>query len=228
GTEVADTNYTINFDPADDCTFEIVFNADFVKPLADNAEIVITYSAVLDTDAEIAAETNDNTAWITYSAQTSQPVTVTVATYMATVNKRAESVNGDILDGAHFKLFDALTGGNEIELIKVTTENETYYRPIVEGEEPEEIVVGTAVIKGLDKKTYYLEETQAPDGYNMLTAREALNAGEVTEINVVNNSGAILPGTGGVGTTMFYVLGSVMMIGAAVLLVTKKKMANEQ
>ena len=45
--------------------------------------------------------------------------------------------------------------------------------------------------------------------------------------DVVNNSGAQLPSTGGIGTTIFYVLGSVLVIGAAVLLVTKKRMSTK-
>ena len=45
--------------------------------------------------------------------------------------------------------------------------------------------------------------------------------------NVVNNIGTTLPGTGGIGTTIFYVLGSVLVIGAAVLLVTKKRMSTK-
>ena len=48
------------------------------------------------------------------------------------------------------------------------------------------------------------------------------------QIEVLNQSGALLPSTGGVGTTIFYVIGGVLMAGAAVLLVTKKKLANEQ
>ena len=45
-------------------------------------------------------------------------------------------------------------------------------------------------------------------------------------VNVTNNAGAILPSTGGIGTTIFYVLGSILVIGAAVLLITKKRMGN--
>ena len=44
--------------------------------------------------------------------------------------------------------------------------------------------------------------------------------------NVVNQSGAELPSTGGIGTTIFYVLGGLLVVGAGVLLVTRKRMGK--
>ena len=95
---------------------------------------------------------------------------------------------------------------------------------------------GKIEIKGLDADTYYLRETQAPAGYNKLandvevkieptesTDGKTLTLAAVTS-KINNNAGTELPSTGGIGTTIFYVLGSVLVIGAAVLLVTKKRM----
>ncbi|MBQ9925335.1 MAG: LPXTG cell wall anchor domain-containing protein, partial [Clostridia bacterium] len=48
-------------------------------------------------------------------------------------------------------------------------------------------------------------------------------AGSLTS-SVVNNMGSVLPETGGIGTTIFYVLGGLMAVGAGVLLVAKKRM----
>ena len=98
-------------------------------------------------------------------------------------------------------------------------------------------------IKGLKKGTYWLQETEAPQGYNGLTARVEVdltggnnvakmdnttyvpvnNAG----IHIVNNTGATLPSTGGMGTPLFYVIGGGLMVAAVVLLVTKKRMENK-
>ena len=50
----------------------------------------------------------------------------------------------------------------------------------------------------------------------------------VTAINVVNNAGTLLPSTGGIGTTIFYVVGGILVAAAGVLLITKKRMSKEQ
>lgn len=112
------------------------------------------------------------------------------------------------------------------------------------------MTAGKITIKGLDDATeYYLYETKAPAGYNRLTAAVRFeitatysNAGDnctsVTatvnndvqssvSVNVRNNKGSTLPSTGGIGTTLFYVIGGVLMAVAAVLLVTKKRMNNK-
>ena len=114
------------------------------------------------------------------------------------------------------------------------------------------IEAGNPVIKGLDDSVnYYLYETKSPAGYNLLsepvsfriaagynTDGSALSAGNPTvtigngepsttlSTDVVNQSGAELPSTGGMGTTIFYVLGAVLVVGAGVLLITKKRMSD--
>ena len=111
---------------------------------------------------------------------------------------------------------------------------------------------GKISIKGLDdEKEYYLYETKAPGGYNALTAPVKIMITdntydpignqivtqpnvEVNEANaysgvgfsVANNVGTTLPGTGGIGTTIFYVIGGGLMVAAAILLITKKRMEN--
>lgn len=111
---------------------------------------------------------------------------------------------------------------------------------------------GLMPIIGLEADTYYLEEIAAPDGYNLLdgpvTVIISATAGtdKFTELevkvglgdvvdgdldtgivagSVENRSGATLPETGGIGTTIFYILGSVMALGAVVLMITRKRMS---
>ena len=77
--------------------------------------------------------------------------------------------------------------------------------------------------------TVYLDENGNVTSTETSTTVEViLNDIAATAIVVVNKTGAELPSTGGMGTTIFYVLGGVLMAGAAILLVTKKKMFNEQ
>lgn len=115
------------------------------------------------------------------------------------------------------------------------------------------MTAGDITIKGLDDaENYYLYETKAPAGYNRLTepVKFKINAtynetgdhyeavstkvgdaeAAVTglKVSVENNAGTTLPSTGGMGTTVFYVVGGGLMAVAVVLLVTKKRMENKR
>ncbi len=157
------------------------------------------------------------------------------------VQKYKESVaDENKLDGAKFKLYDAQNDGNEIPLVKIS---DGMYR-VASAEEraavdfvSAEIEAGAAQIFGLDAKTYYLEETVAPAGYNILTERIPVeikkdnvddNGILYRTIDVINNAGALLPSTGGIGTTIFYAVGSVMVLAAVVLLASKKRMGKAE
>jgi LPXTG-motif cell wall-anchored protein len=91
--------------------------------------------------------------------------------------------------------------------------------------EGDEYLYSSAVVYGLDKdSTYYLEETKAQEGYNLLDEEKTVNLGSTTSISVVNNAGSVLPSTGGIGTTIFYAIGAVLVIGAGIVLVTRRRM----
>lgn len=98
---------------------------------------------------------------------------------------------------------------------------------------------GKAAFRGLKDGTYELVEVEAPDGYNLLldpvavevdgSGATADNQAPLTVTTVVENaSGTALPGTGGIGSTIFYVLGFAMAVTAAVLLVTKRRMRADE
>ncbi len=105
---------------------------------------------------------------------------------------------------------------------------------------------GKFIIKGVNAGIYRIEETKAPASFNPLRAPVVVRVnadGTVTfngtEMNpsdtenpgyvmIKNNSGTELPETGGIGTTIFYVAGSILLIGAAILLIVKKRMSDEK
>lgn len=91
-------------------------------------------------------------------------------------------------------------------------------------------VNGEAEVRGLKNGTYYLIETEAPAGYNLLSETiEVVVAGSDTDttkltykVDVGNSTGSLLPGTGGIGTRIFYIAGAALLLGAVVVLLVKK------
>lgn len=155
-----------------------------------------------------------------------------------------DSTNKTPLAGAGFRLYDS-TGTTEIGLIYDDTLSA--YRPVKSGETAEEMTSadGTGVfnIKGLDAGTYVLKETKVPSGYNKCAdttvvikathAEAASGASATTTLSsdsnvtntIENKQGSTLPETGGMGTTIFYVIGAILVIGAGVVLITRKRMS---
>ena len=158
-----------------------------------------------------------------------------------------DTANKTPLAGAGFRLYDS-TGTTEIALIY--DETLSAYRPVEDGETAEEMTsadsTGVFNIKGLDAGTYVLKETTVPDGYNKCadttiiikathvesadgaSATTTLSSDSNVTNTIENKQGSTLPETGGMGTTIFYVLGGILVVGAVVLLVTKKRMNGEK
>ena len=245
-----DTDYTVAFDVAckdknganATCDFEITFTQTYLDSITTNTDIVVTYTAVLNENAEIAVATNDNETKLDYGDNSHSEWDVTTTkTFMFDIIKTDS--NRKVLTGAKFELYDAETVGSKIALVKGT---DGVYHVATDAEKSAEgftsavIEAGRATVKGLDANTtYWLEETEAPAGYNKLASRvrvEIMEAnltttmtGETWEqgnggVQITNQAGTELPSTGGMGTTIFYVLGSILAVGAIVLLVTKKRM----
>ena len=213
--------------------------------------VTVTYYAQINEKAVVADEANVNKAKVEYgtNSHTEYDTTETYVWKMNIVKYTMEQETEKKLAGATFQLSRDAAGAQVIKLVKV---NDTTYR-LALSTETEGVVdtittgeTGELVINGLADGTYYLTETKAPRGYNLL--REPVNVtighkdanGKLTEtsfvanqtetdtsgvVKVENNAGAELPSTGGIGTTAFYVLGSAMALGAVILLVTKKRMA---
>ena len=198
------------------------------------AEVIITYSAVVTKDAKEGEATNTATiGYNTIDNPTTPPTpvdpdkpteTTKVITHRFTLKKTNDA--SETLTGAEFKLYNASTGGTEIKVVKDT---DGTYRVAEANEEGVVIEAGQVVIKGLKGgTTYYLEEIKAPNGYNVLTERQAIEvtADNTAQANVINKKGGVLPNTGAIGTTLFYLVGSILLLVALVYTISKRRMSN--
>ncbi|MGO4996502.1 isopeptide-forming domain-containing fimbrial protein [Oribacterium sp. Sow4_G1_1] len=196
--------------------------------------VTLTYQAVLNNKAVTnIAETN--TAHLEYAHYTSIESQVEVKAYDFVLKKvdGADQFIPENAGDAEFTLWDAETGGNQIP-VSLKGDGTNTYRVLTGAEKETKIYAGgsvnkhSATIEGLAAgKTYYLQEDKAPKGYNKLTERMALTveAGEagVNKANVQNVAGIQLPSTGGMGTVAFAVVGLIVMAGAAITLIIKKR-----
>lgn len=230
GTDVDAANYEISY-PESGETFKIVFAQSYINGLADNTDIVVTYSATLNANA-VTVDKINNTAKIDYSNQTDADTSSKdIETNSFAVKKyAADDTTKANLAGATFQLKQ---GDNVIGLIKIDDDN---YRVALSSETEDEaytttfttVAGGNIVIKGVDSDvTYTLVETSAPAGYNLLTTgvsvKPATDNSTVAEIE--NESGSTLPTTGGMGTTVLYTIGAALVLGAGVLLVVRRRMS---
>lgn len=236
-------NYEVTYNCTDGCAFEIAFKQEYLDTITEDTSIVVTYSATLNEKAVIYPGPNTNETKLVYGegSETTWDKTETFTYQFDLVKTKTDKT---VLDGAEFKLYDAKTDGNEIALID---ESNGVYRVATAAEKAAEgfvsatIKAGKVTIKGLDSGTYYLEETKAPAGYNVLAERvevkiDHANLTATVEgdtyvsggVQVINQTGAELPSTGGIGTTIFYVVGGLLVVAAGVLLVTRKRMSKSE
>lgn len=243
-TLASGSDYTLIANPKDGCTFEIEFKENVLKP---NDVVIVTYSATLNEKAVVAGEGNPNETWLIYGDKnhTEKDTTRTYTWQMDVLKYTMKDNKETPLAGAKFVLYKTVDGKNlyaqadKSNKITGWTENESEATVF---ETPDN---GHFSIIGLDAGTYYLKETEAPAGYNMLkgpievvitaTVDSATNTGTATvtpavdgTVKVENNTGAELPSTGGIGTTIFYVVGGLLVVAAGVLLVTRKRMSKSE
>ena len=225
--------------------------------LNDGATITVTYTAHLNDKAYVntagGSTSNINKVYLTYSnnpkdessiGKTPESTPVYVYTYQLNNTKHQNTEKGPALEGACFRLYsdEACTDQSEVQLYQ----KDGFYYPIkdVLGKEAVEMksaANGTFNVKGLDAGTYYLKEITPPDGYSAckvipvtIKADHSRNdqvnlegSNLTNDIVNIKAGGITLPSTGGIGTTLFYVVGGGLMVAAIVLLVTKKRMENK-
>ena len=250
-TLIAGTDYNLVTNPVDGDSFDVEF---INGKLETNDVVVVTYSATVAADATIAGAGNTNKAKLDYSGKVSTEEKTT--TYVWKLNVHKYTLNStnkeEALNGAKFVLYRE--DGTEKKYAKLTNGRIAgWVANKGDATTLETSGEGNISIEGLNVGIYYLEETEAPVGYNKLakpievkitaTSDDATGVSETVEyrnqndstytpatnatVKVLNEAGTQLPSTGGIGTTIFYVIGGGLMAVAAVLLVTKKRMNNK-
>ncbi len=260
-------------------TLTVTFdNLKDITSVSSASNIVVEYTAELLNTAVIGGTGNSNKVKLEYSNDpntTGDGTTgntpedeVKVYTYELDVFKVDGKTTTKMLPNAEFVLLDntktkaaKVTNGKFVEWADVTTAADgTVTYP--EGSTLVSGTDGKVAIAGLDAGSYYLRETKAPSGYNVLkndikldiaaeldkteatgpalstlgltvtedkegatsTQGDGSTTTGIVSTNVANNSGPQLPETGGIGTTIFYIAGGILVVTAGVLLVTKKRM----
>lgn len=241
---ILDTLYALKtINTGDDCTFDITF---YEVSLQVNDNIEITYKAKLNESADILCSgdvhENKNTAWLTFGDKGKSIEAYTnVYTYRIPVFKFTTKDGAESgLPKAKFTLSTDKEGQHKISFVRKGNEGDyVVYRKAEEGETGavEEIITetnGKFMLVGLHG-TYYLTETKAPEGYNKLKEPYTIYVSEggglllngtllnPQIVKVENKSGSILPSTGGMGTTLIYLIGGALVLGSGFVLANKKR-----
>ena len=232
-------------DPTDGCTFEVSFTDafynDFRSQIDDGSltQIFIQYLTTVKDDAVVKEEMK-NTTHLTYgdnNTTTKDSETIT-KTFGIPVFKYTK--NDQALAGAEFMLSTDPNCTDESKTLEFTLNNYTNkYRFAAHGNATlTSLDNGRIDIEGLKAGTYYLKETKAPDGYNLLKKIQKIEIGEdgsiklngdviTGDVKVKNNSGIELPSTGGMGTTLIYLAGIVLVVLSGYVLISKRRASTK-
>lgn len=220
-------------------------------------KVVITYDAIISEEAiKDESPINKNSATLDYSnnpADWEKPVTtpaqeVEVHSFNVKIHK-IDANDKTNLEHAKFVLYKKEAGtetplyyyynqdAKTVEWKKLgadgvaATLDEELAKPQPSITEVETDKQGVARFPGIAAGDYFLQETKAPEGYNLLKDPKPVTItknengkyeSKVISIEVENASGTLLPGTGGIGNTIFYIVGGALILAGVVLLMRKR------
>lgn len=249
-TELTATDYSVvtsNLEGTDPkCTFHIEFTPKLCESLKADDTITVTYSATLNENAEIAGEGYKNETWLKYgennNLETTHPTTTTKTFEMKVYKFYKDKNDSNTEKGLNGAVFTLSKNKNGSDPIKLIDKGSNTYRvaKIDETNTITEVITpdnGRFTIQGLGAGTYYLTETKQPDGYNKLKnpvtvvidddGNVTVDGNNADPVKVENKSGTVLPSTGGMGTTMIYLIGGALVLGSGVVLATKRRVKNK-
>ena len=254
-TELTPTQYKLTWDETSK-TLEIEITDVKALHAGNGSVITVKYNATLDDTAVIGSTGNPNEAYLVFSnnpngegyGKTPKDKNI-VFTYKVDANKVDPERNS--LPGAAFELFKHVKDSSD----NLAWVSKGFVNATKNSDGTYTIQDATTVMNfawnGIDDGDYKLVEIVTPAGYNtmepllftvsathsetadnpvLITLSGDAFTGDVSTgvltSQIVNNRGTTLPGTGGIGTTIFYVVGGGLMVAAAILLITKKRMEN--
>ena len=243
--EVAVTNYVVNKegDKLEADTFSVSFNDDYVKDLAVGTVLKVVYSAKITDDA-ITTDPLNNTCYVSYGDKNSNNKTPTseADVYEAKFTVTKKDDKDKPLSGAGFVIAKTVpdesegaeAGATKTVYYKIADKVVTWVEDIDQATEYTSDEQGAVQsFTGLPNGTYTLIEKTVPEGYNKaadqtFTIAEHNYTAENLEqtAEVTNEAGSELPTTGGIGTTIFYIVGAILVIGGGIFLVSRRRMSS--
>lgn len=247
-TILAENQYTVNWN-ADKKILQVSIADVKQYGASKGTKVVVEYTATLDETANIGSTGNPNTAYLEYSnnpdnagnGETGKTPTDKniVFTYKVVANKFNES--NQPLEGAQFTLYKKVNGQWESKgQLQGSGDNKNVFawNGLDDGEYKIEETVTPSTYNKIDDIVFTITANHEISSDN--PALTSLTGGDVftgevqtdgtitgsVVANIVNKKGSTLPSTGGIGTTIFYVVGAILMVGAAVLLITKRRAEN--
>lgn len=217
----------------DDCTFHLVFTQEYLNNLTDSHEIDVVYGATVNENAKIN-QANTNQTWLTYGDNKKSNVDETQTFSFGIPVFKYTGLTKTGLADAQFKLYNDKACKDEVKLTKA--DDHTYRVDPKGNATMESPIDGKFNINGLKAGTYYLKEMAAPKGYNKLANPIKVtidNEGKITtdktttEVGVENKSGTLLPSTGGMGTTLIYLAGIVLVVLSGYVLISKRRASTK-